>query len=101
MVWPRATSDGYLETLPPPGQDKLIDADASHAWFAVYHPGLGWFAFDPTSNHCPDNRHLTVAWRRDYGDVTPPRRGLRRGLINQPCPERPLPEYELDQRVRW
>ena len=62
---------GYLETLPPPGQDKLIGADASHAWFAVYHPGLGWFDFDPTNNHCPDNRHITVAWGRDYGDVTP------------------------------
>ena len=62
---------GYLETLSPPGQDKPIGADASHAWFAVYHPGLGWFDFDPTNNHCPDNRHITVAWGRDYGDVTP------------------------------
>ena len=62
---------GYLETAPPPCQDKLIGADASHAWFAVYHPGLGWFDFDPTNNHCPDNRHITVAWGRDYGDVTP------------------------------
>ena len=31
---------GYLETLPPPGQEKLRGADASHAWFSVYLPGL-------------------------------------------------------------
>jgi transglutaminase-like putative cysteine protease len=65
---PRGCHDG---PCPPPGQDKLIGADASHAWFAVYHPGLGWFDFDPTNNHCPDDRHITVAWGRDYGDVTP------------------------------
>ncbi len=62
---------GYLETLPPPGQAKLVGADASHAWFSVYHPGYGWFDFDPTNDHCPDDRHITVAWGRDYGDVTP------------------------------
>ena len=45
---------GYLQTAPPPGIDKLIGADASHAWFAVYHPGLGWVDFDPTNNHATD-----------------------------------------------
>lgn len=62
---------GYIETLPPPGQQKLVGADASHAWFAVYLPGVGWMDFDPTNNQMPCDQHITVAWGRDYGDVTP------------------------------
>lgn len=62
---------GYLETLPPPGKEKLQGADASHAWFSVYVPGRGWVDFDPTNNQVPMDRHITTAWGRDYGDVTP------------------------------
>jgi transglutaminase-like putative cysteine protease len=62
---------GYLETFPPPGWDKLIGADASHAWFSVYDPVLGWLDFDPTNNQTPVDRHITVAWGRDYSDITP------------------------------
>ena len=29
---------GYLLTAPPPGQPRLIGADASHAWVSVYCP---------------------------------------------------------------
>ena len=62
---------GYLETQPPPGQPRLQGADASHAWFSVYVPGSDWFDFDPTSNQIPLAQHITTAWGRDYGDVTP------------------------------
>lgn len=62
---------GYLETLPPPGQEKLIGADASHAWFAVYSPGEGWFEFDPTNDNMPGEQHITAAWGRDFTDVSP------------------------------
>lgn len=62
---------GYLETIPPPGKEKLRGADASHAWFSVYVPNLGWVDFDPTNNQIPMDRHITTAWGRDYGDVTP------------------------------
>lgn len=62
---------GYIETLPPPGKKKLVGADASHAWFSVYLPDLGWMDFDPTNNQLPGDRHIIVAWGRDYGDVTP------------------------------
>jgi transglutaminase-like putative cysteine protease len=62
---------GYLETLPPPGQEKLIGSDASHAWFAVYSPGEGWFEFDPTNDNMPAEQHITTAIGRDYSDVTP------------------------------
>lgn len=66
---------GYIETVPPPGQEKLQGTDASHAWIAVYVPGLNWLAFDPTNNLLPHDQHITVAWGRDYGDV-PPLKGV-------------------------
>jgi len=62
---------GYLETVPPPGQQRLVGADASHAWFSVFLPGSGWLDFDPTNNQLPSERHITVAWGRDFSDVTP------------------------------
>lgn len=62
---------GYMETLPAPGKQRLIGADASHAWFSVFIPGTGWLDFDPTNNTLPHERHITLAWGRDYSDVTP------------------------------
>jgi transglutaminase-like putative cysteine protease len=64
---------GYLVTSPPPGQPRLIGADASHAWLSVYCPGAGWIPFDPTNDVIPDQKHITIAWGRDFGDVTPMR----------------------------
>ncbi len=62
---------GYIETAPPPGQERLIGADASHAWFAVYAPTVGWIDFDPTNNQLPAEQHISVAWGRDFSDVSP------------------------------
>jgi len=62
---------GYIETLPPVGQAKLVGADASHAWFSVYVPEQGWIDFDPTNNVRPNTQHITLGWGRDYGDITP------------------------------
>lgn len=62
---------GYLETRPPPGKARLVGADASHAWLSVFVPDAGWVDLDPTNNLIPGQRHVTVAWGRDYGDVTP------------------------------
>ncbi len=62
---------GYVETLPEPGKQRLVGADASHAWFAVYIPGSGWLEFDPTNNTLPFHQHITLAWGRDFSDVTP------------------------------
>ena len=62
---------GYLETIPPAGQQRLVGADASHAWFSVYIPNLGWVDYDPTNNLMPMDQHITVAIGRDYQDVTP------------------------------
>lgn len=46
-------------------------AEASHAWLSVFVPGTGWFDIDPTNDVRPSGGHVTVAWGRDYGDVTP------------------------------
>jgi len=64
---------GYLLTNPAPGKPRLVGADASHAWCSVWCPDLGWVDYDPTNNLSPCDRHITVAFGRDYGDVSPVR----------------------------
>ncbi|MEZ5930973.1 MAG: transglutaminase family protein [Alphaproteobacteria bacterium] len=62
---------GYLLTHPPEGKEKLTGADASHAWLSVWCPGHGWVDLDPTNDLIPGDEHITLAWGRDYGDVSP------------------------------
>jgi transglutaminase-like putative cysteine protease len=75
---------GYLLTQPPPGQERLVGADASHAWVAVWCPVHGWVAFDPTNAICAGLDHVTVAWGRDYTDVAPLRGVIRGGGVAVP-----------------
>ena len=67
---------GYLRTYPPPGRPRLVGADASHAWVSAYSRDGGWLDVDPTNNVAPTDGHVTLAWGRDYGDISP-----LRGLI--------------------
>lgn len=62
---------GYLRSLPPPGGQRLVGADASHAWVSVYCGNAGWIDFDPTNDVVPTTDHITIAYGRDYGDVCP------------------------------
>lgn len=64
---------GYLQTMPPPGQARLVGADASHAWLSVYCPRTGWTDVDPTNDVIPAQKHILIAWGRDYDDVSPVR----------------------------
>ena len=64
---------GYLETLPPPGETRLVGADATHAWVSVWLPGQGWVDVDPTNDLLVLDHHVTTAWGRDYADVAPSR----------------------------
>ena len=78
---------GYLLTQPPPGQPRLIGADASHAWVSVYCPvadGGLWIDFDPTNNLMPGTQHITLAWGRDFGDVSPLRGVILGGDAHEP-----------------
>ncbi len=62
---------GYLLTRPPEGKEKMVGADASHAWVSVWAPGQGWVDFDPTNNIIPQDEHITIAYGRDFQDVSP------------------------------
>lgn len=64
---------GYILTHPPAGTERLIGADASHAWVSVFCPMYGWVDFDPTNNSLVQHEHITVAWGRDFSDVSPMR----------------------------
>jgi transglutaminase-like putative cysteine protease len=65
---------GYLETTPPPGRERLVGADASHAWASVF-TGSGWLDVDPTNDRVVDASYVEVAHGRDYADV-PPLKGV-------------------------
>lgn len=65
---------GYLETRPPPGKERLVGADASHAWVSVC-TGTGWFDLDPTNDRIVDGSYVELAHGRDYSDV-PPLKGV-------------------------
>lgn len=75
---------GYLLTQPPPGQPRLIGADASHAWVSVFCPVLGWVDFDPTNNVQPKLEHISLAWGRDFSDVSPLRGVILGGGSHDP-----------------
>ena len=71
MGLPARYVSGYIETLAPEGKEKLTGVDASHAWFSVFIPEMGWVDFDPTNNKIPDEQYITVGWGRDYFDIVP------------------------------
>ncbi|MEY8016858.1 transglutaminase family protein [Mycobacterium servetii] len=70
---------GYLATDPPPGKDRMIGIDATHAWAAVWTPQKPghheWLGLDPTNDQMVDERYIVVGRGRDYADV-PPLRGI-------------------------
>ncbi|WP_315761121.1 transglutaminase family protein [Sphingomonas sp. Y38-1Y] len=69
---PAAYASGYLRTLPPPGEARLVGADATHAWVLIWAgPALGWVGVDPTNGIWMARDHVIVAIGRDYGDIAP------------------------------
>jgi len=60
----------YVSGYVRPGP-KVQGAQASHAWIALFVPAGGWIGFDPTNDLVVSDNHVTLAWGRDYGDVTP------------------------------
>ncbi|KHK90623.1 transglutaminase family protein [Novosphingobium malaysiense] len=69
---PAAYVSGYLRTQPPPGQDRLVGADAMHAWVNLWcGDELGWVGFDPTNAKLADADHVFIGMGRDYSDVAP------------------------------
>ncbi len=69
---PAAYVSGYLRTLPPPGQPRLVGADATHAWVLLWcGPDLGWVGVDPTNGIWMAEDHIVMAIGRDYADIAP------------------------------
>lgn len=66
---------GYLATDPPPGKERMVGIDATHAWASVWTPQNQWLGVDPTNDQMVDERYITVGFGRDYADV-PPLRGI-------------------------
>ncbi len=68
---------GYILTAPPPGKPRLVGADASHAWVSAWcgtgGGNAGWVDLDPTNDVLVSDEHVTLAWGRDFSDVTPMR----------------------------
>ena len=70
---------GYLLTQPPPGQPRLLGADASHAWVSLLLPtqtgATRWCDFDPTNDRwgwgAPGEDYVVLALGRDFADVSP------------------------------
>jgi transglutaminase-like putative cysteine protease len=61
---------GYLVNNHP-DRPSLVGSEASHAWVSFFCPGFGWIDIDPTNNQVPCDRHIILAWGRDYDDVSP------------------------------
>ena len=79
---------GYLLTVPPPGQARLVGSDASHAWVSVYLPGAddspgAWTELDPTNDRAPGEDYVTLARGRDFSDVSPMRGVIHGGASHR------------------
>jgi transglutaminase-like putative cysteine protease len=68
---PARYMSGYILTQPPPGQPRLVGADATHAWVEAWCPGHGWLGLDPTNGKAVTDEFVTLACGRDYADVIP------------------------------
>ena len=109
MGLPARYVSGYLLTQPPPGQPRLVGADASHAWVSVYLPGEsdgdgpdgagGWAEFDPTNGRQPGEDYVALAIGRDYSDVSPMRgvlHGGARHTLKVGVTVRPIEELQAE-----
>ncbi|WP_223850396.1 transglutaminase family protein [Paracoccus yeei] len=69
---PAAYVGGYLRTLPPPGQPRLVGADATHAWVRAWcGTETGWIDYDPTNACFALGDHIDIGFGRDYDEVAP------------------------------
>lgn len=69
---PAAYASGYIRTIPPPGQERLVGADATHAWVLLWcGPERGWIGVDPTNGIWMAGDHIVMAVGRDYAEIAP------------------------------
>jgi transglutaminase-like putative cysteine protease len=69
---PAAYASGYIRTIPPPGAERLVGADATHAWVLLWcGPDRGWVGLDPTNGIWMASDHIVMAVGRDYAEIAP------------------------------
>jgi transglutaminase-like putative cysteine protease len=69
---PAAYVSGYLRTAQPGSAERLVGADAMHAWVLVWCGAqAGWCGLDPTNSVVAGEDHIVLAIGRDYADVAP------------------------------
>jgi transglutaminase-like putative cysteine protease len=69
---PAAYASGYIRTIPPSGQPRLVGADATHAWVLLWcGPARGWIGVDPTNGIWMAGDHIVMAIGRDYAEIAP------------------------------
>ncbi|MEG3164619.1 transglutaminase family protein [Sphingomonas sp. PB2P19] len=69
---PAAYASGYIRTIPPVGQPRLVGADATHAWVLLWcGPVHGWVGVDPTNGIWMASDHIVMAVGRDYAEIAP------------------------------
>lgn len=64
---------GYVAPRQAASGEAYVGSQASHAWLSIYLPGHGWIDLDPTNNCLPADEHITIAWGRNYDEVSPVR----------------------------
>ena len=61
----------YISGYICPSKNEMRGEGATHAWVEVYIPGLDWVGIDPTNNCWVSDRHIIIAYGRDFKDCTP------------------------------
>lgn len=72
----------YVSGYICPNNSGMVGNGASHAWVEAYLPNYGWLGVDPTNNCVTEEKHVRVAYGRNYDDVSPIR-GEFNGMANQ------------------
>ncbi len=63
---------GYLRSQILGGETAYSGTEQTHAWVSVWlGQAHGWVDFDPTNDLIVSDEHVTLAWGRDFTDVSP------------------------------
>jgi transglutaminase-like putative cysteine protease len=72
---------GYL--APREDDGRHAGPQSPHAWCSILVPGAGWVDFDPTHGRFCGQGYVTVAWGRDYTDISPIEGHLKVGRVTR------------------
>ncbi|RYF13546.1 MAG: transglutaminase family protein [Flavobacteriales bacterium] len=61
----------YVSGYICPAGNELRGIGATHAWVEAYIPDYGWMGIDPTNNCLVGDRHIRIAFGRNFNDCTP------------------------------